>query len=999
MVERMTLINKSSSYIFERKYNSKINNENVKNTYWDNVYSKEFLESVNKIYKLKLEYALGNQSFEVIDNNFKRYYIDYLKYIKSSNFRKYSFFYTSILSGKRFSNFYIDFVDYGTYLFCSNMSKERAILLIDSYVQEIMFGLEYIATPVLNNEFRLLQDELEGKNIEKKYACYLDEYLDSEDYKTDLFCDYPVLFRNLLEKTVEYTEYLLSILKTFEYDKEELINIGLIRSSSAVVKGFKHLASDFHCHSKCVINIFLEGEKSIIYKPHSLGLKKIVYKISNEIMQVNGLSGIPYLFIDKNNYGWEENILQSECKSANEVIRCYQRLGILLGVSYFLGVEDLHYENIIINSEYPIIIDIEAVAYNEREWRNGTHVPIRSVLECGILPRFDSKGIDNSILGGNNPNYKKNTHQIRLKNQIMMASCFINEICDGFIKSYRFFQNKKDFLISELESKKIRVRLIRKNSQQYADLLKLSYYPDFLDNGINRNLCLAKCFEEMSNSKIFNAAIFSEEIVQLLYGDIPYFQTDVDKKNIIGEHVIHKALKKSICSIWKENIEYLDQYDLDMQIRLIRLSLFISNNNYLKRTLSETFRTFSCIQRGYDRSKIIFAAYILGNNIYSSLKRSFSNCNRRVFTLDISNDTSKQFTLREMDIYLYNGISGMAIFFAALNSVVECNEFKLMNKILDKELFKYTDNCVSGNINTVHIGCLQGESSLILTYIILFKITNRNIYLNYAYKHFLYVDSIDAEHESDIMYGKAGELISLCELFMVRKTAKVKQRIVRIIDKLNAEIIRMDDGYGWMNSNYEYPLTGMSHGVSGILVAYSKALKILKEKNLIDIISEGLHYENSLFDNGDWKDLRDCDNLRQKNYVSWCHGAGGILLARAELLRNQNVNNEDKLKKDIELCILKILGSNLKEENCLCHGNCGIFEILLEYDRLFNKNRFEDLYNSYASKLADDIIKTRGSCLEIENDIPGLMLGSSGIGYFLLNTTKGLPNILSFTIT
>ena len=133
--------------------------------------------------------------------------------------------------------------------------------------------------------------------------------------------------------------------------------------------------------------------------------------------------------------------------------------------------------------------------------------------------------------------------------------------------------------------------------------------------------------------------------------------------------------------------------------------------------------------------------------------------------------------------------------------------------------------------------------------------------------------------------------------------------------------------------------------------------------------------------------------------MSWCHGAGGILLARAELLRNQYVNNEDELKKDIELCILKILGSNLKEENCLCHGNCGIFEILLEYDRLFNKNRFEDLYNSYASKLADDIIKTRGSCLEIENDIPGLMLGSSGIGYFLLNTTKGLPNILSFTIT
>lgn len=1002
MVERMELVNESS-YIFERRYNSKISRERIKkNTYWDNVYSLEFLKHVNKIYKMKLEYALIDLPFQVIDNNFQKYYIDYLKYIKSSNFRKYSFIYSSILSEKRFSNFYIDFVDYGVYLFlyCGKLSKEKGILLIDSYIQEIMFGLEHIATLVLNNEFRLLQDELEGDSIEKKYLCYLNEYLGYEEYKTNLFCEYPVLFRNLLEKTVEYTNYLLSILEAFEYDKKELTNIGLLQSYSAVVKGFKHLASDFHCHSKCVINIFLEGGKSIVYKPHSLGLKEIVYKISNEIMQTNGLSGIPYLFIDKNSYGWEENIFQRGCKSFDEVIRCYQRIGILLGVSYILGVEDLHYENIIINAEFPIIIDIEAIAYNEREWRNNSHVPIRSVLECGILPRLDLKGIDNSILGGNNPNYKKNAHQIRFKNQIMKVSYFINEICDGFIMSYRFFQKKKDFMISELESKKIKVRLIRKNSQQYADLLKLSYYPDFLDNGINRNLCLAKCFEEMTSNKICNVAILSEEIVQLLYGDIPYFQADITKKNIIGERVIRKILKKSIFSIWKENIESLDQYDLDMQTRLIRISLFITKNNYLKRTLDETFGTFNCVKSEYDINKIFLAAYCLGNNMYSNFKKSFGNREGgNVLTLDISNDKSEPFTLKKMDIYLYNGISGMAIFFAALNSVIKRNEFKLMGKILDKELFKYTDSCVSGNINTIHTGCLQGESSLILTYIILFKITNSNIYLDYAYKQFQFIDSMDVECESDITYGNAGTLIALCEFFMVKKNAKVKQCIVRIINKLNTDIIRMDDGYGWKNSKFEYPLAGMSHGVSGILVAYSKALKILKEETLKDIISESLRYENSLLDNDDWKDLRDCDNLLQKNTVSWCHGAGGILLARAELLGNQYVGNKEELEKNIELCVLKILGSNLKEENCLCHGNCGIFEILLEYDRLFNVHRFEDLYNSYASKLADDIIKTRGSCLGIENDIPGLMLGCSGIGYFLLNTTKGLPNILSFTTT
>jgi type 2 lantibiotic biosynthesis protein LanM len=192
---------------------------------------------------------------------------------------------------------------------------------------------------------------------------------------------------------------------------------------------------DSHNYGKTVIKIKLSGNKSIIYKPKSLKINEQMFKLYDWFNEKGFTPRLPkYTLITKNNYGWEECIEQLPCKNEEEIKNYYKRYGALIAIMYLFKGNDMHYENIIANGEYPQVIDLETIFYNDsffQENSNDTALGVankmikESVIGTGLLPHLafqneDGIGLEMSGLGGKEQVSPKPVLQIENANKDTM---------------------------------------------------------------------------------------------------------------------------------------------------------------------------------------------------------------------------------------------------------------------------------------------------------------------------------------------------------------------------------------------------------------------------------------------------------------------------------------------------------------------------------------------------------------------------------------------------
>lgn len=137
--------------------------------------------------------------------------------------------------------------------------------------------------------------------------------------------------------------------------------------------------------------------------------------------------------------------------------------------------------------------------------------------------------------------------------------------------------------------------------------------------------------------------------------------------------------------------------------------------------------------------------------------------------------------------------------------------------------------------------------------------------------------------------------------------------------------------------------------------------------------------------------------------TAWCHGAAGILLSRCKIMQfDIDKELQDELNKDIKTALATTLKYGFGENDCLCHGNLGNTEILMEYGRMFNDIKTLDLCGEIREAACKRILGANydsGRSYLYGYQIPGFMTGLSGMGYSLLrDINKELPCILSLEI-
>jgi lantibiotic modifying enzyme len=200
-------------------------------------------------------------------------------------------------------------------------------------------------------------------------------------------------------------------------------------------------------------------------------------------------------------------------------------------------------------------------------------------------------------------------------------------------------------------------------------------------------------------------------------------------------------------------------------------------------------------------------------------------------------------------------------------------------------------------------------------------------------------------------------------------------------------------------------MAGISHGVGGIALALTRLGATTGDRRFLDAGLAGFAGERERF----WSDLERMIHGNPGEEpppestvaMAWCYGAPGVGLSRLQAFPYaRNGEEREELRREIEQAVRRTLDRGPGQNHCLCHGDLGNLDFLLQVQERFptpelaaDLQRFLELV--LASLDRDGwLCGTRGS---IES--PGLMNGFAGIGLGLLRMAapERVPSVLGLT--
>ena len=421
-------------------------------------------------------------------------------------------------------------------------------------------------TLVLELNVLRLQDGLAGESARERFLDFVSKLRDPA-FVGPLFDEYPVMIRQLNLCIRQWLNVSIECLGRLCTDWALLKETFADGDDPGKLVQLAGGAGDTHRRGRSVMIAEFESGLRIVYKPKSLAIDVHFQELLEWLNQAGCEPPLhSFKTLDRQEYGWAEFVLRSECSSERELRRFYQRQGEYLALLHVLASTDFHFENVIAAGEHPMLIDLETMLqplferYDESggEARAMRHMA-ESVLSIGLLPMRiwsygdDYQGIDISGLGGASGQLSPDRipsiadlgtdamHYVRERIEIegdanrpvldgveANAIDFIDDIVLGFEGMYRLvMQQQKELLrpgglIDAFADDSIRV--LMRPTRTYAQLLYESFHPDMLRDQVDRDLFLDRLWVVVSE-RTYMKEIIPAELEDLLSGDIPVFTT------------------------------------------------------------------------------------------------------------------------------------------------------------------------------------------------------------------------------------------------------------------------------------------------------------------------------------------------------------------------------------------------------------------------------------------------------------------------------------------
>jgi type 2 lantibiotic biosynthesis protein LanM len=262
----------------------------------------------------------------------------------------------------------------------------------------------------------------------------------------------------------------------------------------------------------------------------------------------------------------------------------------------------------------------------------------------------------------------------------------------------------------------------------------------------------------------------------------------------------------------------------------------------------------------------------------------------------------------------------------------------------------------------------------------------------------------------DVINGSAGVIPAFLEAAEHFGEEEFLAAAIRHGEHLLTTAVKSDKGWSWDTLGMENQphLLGFAHGASGIAHALALLADATGRSEFLDAVQGALRYERAYFREaeGNWPDLRNFVQPRPSGepacMMAWCHGAPGIGLARLAL--HQILPGDAAIFNEAQIAV-RTTAATLGQASAgignfsLCHGDGGNADFLVFAADTLTRPELRQEAESATERALDRFEDGRAPwpCgVAGAGETPNLLLGTAGIGYFLLRLYDSIqfPTVL-----
>ncbi len=701
---------------------------------------------------------------------------------------------------------------------------QRALLQLLSDYTASTFYLEFQVFQTHNSFFN---HNFSSENISRKiYQQFIEEF-HNHRYQ-DFFAEYAMVGRILGTLTNLWYEATVEFLARIDIDWTELEATFNHGDALGIVNKIILSLSDRHCGGRSVIGLSFECGKKLVYKPKNLKMEAAFSQVLDWLNHQKELSLKMKVMtvLDKETYGWVEFIKPIECQDEGSIEAYYHRTGVLLCLGYILEATDLHQENIIAHGAYPVIIDCETllqhrpnlqVTAQQPNTANSAAIDLssNSVLRSHFLPdliagKNNSNVYDTSGLGSfaeQKLSYEKpqwqnvNTDIMELEQESLhILPVFPNipryagtpvgyeshtqSILDGFKEMYRLILTHRHELIQSNSPlsvfKNQEVRFVFRNTMVYGLTHRYMHQAKFMGEGVSYSIVL----EQLARGHLFMEdkspanAILQAERKSMQELDIPYFTANVNDTALRfeGQEIVSNYFQAPSYLRMLELIREANEGDLLKQTTIIQQSLSArlmtghkNGDIWLVPDVDSECTSSFFTKEGIDR------ACHLARQI---MQHSIQGVNGSItWIAPLYIHELQLYKVRLLPLHTYDGLTGIALFFAALYKVTEENQYHdTCYKILQTVRQQFCEPTTRQEaLKEMGHGIALGYGGIPYVFSQMSRLLNDSALQAESIDAVMIIDevSLSSEPNLDVFTGVAGACLALLEVFDLTKREAV----------------------------------------------------------------------------------------------------------------------------------------------------------------------------------------------------------------------------------
>ncbi|MFA5965206.1 MAG: type 2 lanthipeptide synthetase LanM [Sphingomonas sp.] len=880
-------------------------------------------------------------------------------------------------------------------------------------------------------QYKLVEDSVRFED----YASALSGADLQHHFKTE----FPVLSRQVDQLVTRWLDNTARLLIRFAADRHAIAAEVLLDVAIGEIAGIRFALGDPHRGGQSVAIIQLNDSRRIVYKPRSLAVDGHFADLVAWIGSGVGLDlRVPRL-LERKEYGWVEFIDHRVCLRQEEIDIFYKRLGVFLALLYMLEASDFHYENIIAHGAHPMLIDLEAF-FHPRTPIVGTETNEgidNSVLQTGMLPDRISFGAGRSVeVGGMSVvrgqeglvdrlvlSQSSDGHfTFRRDRGIMVGANNVPKLVDrevgitersrewfksGFAEAYRFVVSDRSNIIAMISRfRDDEIRVLFRDTIVYTHLLDEARHPALLlrDENLTRHFA---GLSTLSRDFPLGEVLLPFETECLQRRDVPMFTCRVGGVDLIIDEgrTVAGFFVRSGLDIVRDKISRMDEGDLARQLWIIDKALDLQTSHDEPMTsalmvksadqpvasLKGPAQTAKLRDRFLAQASKI-ASFVTGEMHQDDLHASW------MVVRSVAEDNSMA-TLHNAFYDLYAGMPGEIAYLTQMAALTDSQAFLHTAEKAHRFLLR---RLTESSYSIRPIGLFTGWGSIILLQTAL-GIWHRDTSFLDAVETLIdrvnFTGLIDVDRNFSLLKGAAGFGFACAEYHRVSGSRRAIDLATQAFDHL----LKHRDG-GGIGSSWRIasalPLSGLSHGASGFATAFAKMYEVTGDRRYRTACLDALAFENSVFvpEERNWLDQRDVvlRTGQARCSTSWAHGAPGIGIARASIMRSGIIT--DQIVEDLHQAVATTLKAGLGTELAVVSGALGRIELAL----VFAENIGDEYLVETQSLLErlSERIEAYTDQLEQKRNVPlGLLSGITGLGYQCLRIADAsVPSLVGMML-